>query len=103
MKNVNISKEKAYSLIVRPIFTEKAMLNVESNKVYVFEVAKSASKLEVKSAIESIFAVTVKKVNIINQKGERTFFKGVKGKKKNIKKAIVQLSKGVIDVSGGAA
>ncbi len=103
MKNINISKDKAYSLIIRPIFTEKAMSNVESGKVYVFEVAKTANKLEIKSAIESIFSVTVKKINIINQKGEKTFFKGVKGKKKDIKKAVIQLSKGVIDVSGGVA
>ncbi len=103
MKSIKIKKDRAYSLIIRPIFTEKAMSNVEQNKVYVFEVDKSANKLEIKSAIETIFSVTVRKVNIVNKKGEKTFFKGVKGKKKDMKKAVVQLSKGVIDISGGAA
>ena len=55
----------AYDIVIRPIITERAMAGA-ADKKYVFEVAKSAGKVEIKKAVEEIFGVKVAKVNTIN-------------------------------------
>jgi large subunit ribosomal protein L23 len=90
-----------YDLIRSPIITEKTTILSEQNK-FTFHVANYAEKSFVKSAIEEIFAVKVKKVNIINVKGKKKRFKGISGKQSDKKKAIVTLQKDyTIDFSGG--
>lgn len=92
---------KSYDLIRRPIITEKTTLLSEQNK-FTFEVAQMAEKSSVKVAIEKIFEVKVKAVNILNVKGKIKRFKGRIGKRSDIKKAIVTLEKNyTIDFSGG--
>ena len=59
----------AYDIIRKPIITEQSMEAVEAKK-YVFEVAKSANKTEIKAAIEKIFGVKVAKVNTLRQQGK---------------------------------
>ena len=54
-----------YDIIIRPIITERSMA-ATSDKKYVFEVAPSAGKIEIKNAVEKIFGVKVAKVNTIN-------------------------------------
>jgi large subunit ribosomal protein L23 len=68
-----------YDLIRKPIITEKSTFLVEVGK-YVFEVVPNAEKGLVKKAIEEIFAVKVKSVNILNQKGKEKRFKGMIGR-----------------------
>lgn len=93
--------EKYYDLIKRPLITEKTTILSEQNK-YTFVVAEIANKASVKSAIEKIFEVKVKKVNVLNVKGKKKRFKGRIGTQSDIKKAIVTLEKdNVIDYSGG--
>ena len=96
-----MSKEKFYNTIVSPVITEKATLASENNQV-VFNVAKTASKPEIKAAIEGLFGVEVKAVNTMVRKGKVKRFKGVVGRQNDVKKAIVTLKEGhSIDVTTG--
>jgi len=88
-----------YDVIVSPVITEKSQLGVEFNKV-TFNVAPWATKPQVKAAIEALFETKVEKVNIINNKGKVKRFRGVIGKRKDVKKAIITLAEGqTIDVA----
>ena len=99
--DLNISQNKAYQIILNPLITEKSTQQSEFNKM-VFSVPVNATKLEVKSSIEKIFAVKVKTVNTILLKGKVKKFKGVLGRRSNTKKAIVTLAPGnTIDLSVG--
>lgn len=90
-----------YDVIVSPAITEKATLASENNQV-VFNVAKNASKPEIKQAVEALFGVKVKAVNTLIRKGKVKRFKGMVGKQKDVKKAIVTLVDGQsIDVTTG--
>ena len=67
-----------------------------------FKVSLTASKVDIKTAIESIFKVKVTAVNTIITKGKIKIFKGRKGRRSDYKKAIVTLAEGnSIDLSGG--
>ncbi len=90
-----------YDLIRKPLITEKSTFLGGLGK-YVFEVAPDAEKTLVKKAIEGIFAVKVKSVNILNQKGKEKRFKGRIGRRSDVKKAVVSLEKDyTIDLTGG--
>lgn len=90
-----------YEIIRRPLITEKSTALGEERK-YVFEVAKESYKASIKKSIEQIFEVKVKSVNIINQKGKVKRFKGMKGRRSDLRKAIVTLEKDhTIDLAGG--
>tara|TARA_B100000401_G_C52754776_1_gene695117 strand:- start:317 stop:646 length:330 start_codon:yes stop_codon:yes gene_type:complete len=100
-KASQIDLNKSYKTILKPVITEKATRLSEFNKV-VFLVSESSNKLEVKYSIEKIFSVKVRSVNIINIKGKSKRFKGIMGKRNDIKKAIVTLETGnTIDLSAG--
>jgi large subunit ribosomal protein L23 len=90
-----------YDVILSPHITEKSTLLSEQNKV-VFKVALDASKDEVASAVEALFKVKVTKVNTLVTKGKTKRFKGIKGRRVDVKKAIVTLAEGQsIDVTTG--
>ena len=79
-------------IIVRPLITEKSMDGV-GNKVYTFEVQKSATKAEVANAVETMFKKTkVAKVNIINMKKKPKRYGVHFGYTSEWKKAVVTLS-----------
>ena len=91
-----------YDVIVAPHITEKSTLLSEQNAV-VFKVAKTASKPEIKAAVEAIFGVAVTGVNTIVQKGKTKKWKGAPYQRSDMKKAIVTLADGQsIDVTEGA-
>ena len=82
----------AYDIIIRPVITERSMASV-ADKKYVFEVAPSAGKIEIKKAVEEIFGVKVAKVNTISVPGKAKRLGAVRpGRTKDWKKAIVQLT-----------
>lgn len=83
-----------YSIIKRPIFTEKGSNLKESQNKILVEVAKDANKIKVKNAIEEIFKVKVDKVAIINTNGKWKRQGKSIGKRPDRKKAIVTLKKG---------
>ena len=90
-----------YDVIRSPIITEKATRLSEQNKV-VFRVADDASKDEIAAAVEGLFKVKVTKVNTLNVKGKTKRFRGVAGRRSDIKKAIVTLADGQsIDITTG--
>lgn len=95
------AKAEQYDVIRRPVITEKATLASEANAV-VFEVAKDASKPEIKAAVEALFNVKVKAVNTTISKGKVKRFRGRPGKRNDVKKAYVTLEDGnAIDVTTG--
>ena len=99
LKEVDLNK--SYKIIRKPIVTEKATKLSEFNKV-VFEVMSKSNKNEIKNAVEKLFSVKVKAVNIINIKGKVKRFKGVLGKRNDLKKAVITLEEGnTIDISAG--
>ena len=99
--NNNISKEKAYNVIVKPVVTEKSTTLSENNQI-VFLVNINSNKIDIKKSIELIYGVKVSSVNIIRVKGKTKVFKGKVGRRSDYKKAIISLPKGQsIDLSLG--
>ena len=93
-KNTNlISEERAFSIIHKPLMTEKST-NLNQFNQYSFVVSKDCNVIEIKSAIEKIFKVKVLKVNTSILRGKVKSFKGSIGTRKSIKKAIVTLAEG---------
>ena len=94
-------KAHHYDNIVSPLITEKSTILSEYNQV-VFEVPLTATKTEIKEAVETLFKVSVTAVNTIRQKGKTKRFRGVAGRRKDIKKAVVTLKDGdQIDIATG--
>ena len=95
------AKPEQYDIIRKPVITEKATMASENGAV-VFEVAKSATKPEIKDAIEALFGVKVKAVNTTITKGKIKRFRGQPGRRNDVKKAYVTLEEGnTIDVTTG--
>jgi large subunit ribosomal protein L23 len=90
-----------YDVIRGPVITEKATMLSEHNKV-VFKVAKTATKPQIKAAIEKLFDVKVKSVNTLVTEGKVKVFRGRLGQRSDVKKAVVTLEEGhSIDVTTG--
>ena len=90
-----------YDVLVSPAITEKSTMASEQNQV-VFNVAKKATKPEIKAAIEALFKVKVTGVNTLVRKGKVKRFRGTVGKLSDVKRAIVTLKDGdSIDVTTG--
>ena len=90
-----------YDVIVSPAITEKSTMVSEQNQV-IFNVAKKASKPEIKAAVEALFGVKVTAVNTLVRKGKLKRFRGTVGRQSHSKKAIVTLADGhSIDVATG--
>ncbi len=98
-KKLVLSKEKLYGVLLAPLITEKATMGSQFNQVS-FRVATTASKPEIKAAVETLFNVKVKAVNTINVMGKVKRFRGILGRRPDWKKAIVSLADGsTIDVT----
>jgi len=91
-----------YDVILAPHITEKSTLLSEHNAI-VFKVAGTATKPQVKEAVEAIYDRKVAGVNIIVQKGKTKRWKGKPYKRTDVKKAIVTLAEGQdsIDITSG--
>ncbi|MGS4945084.1 50S ribosomal protein L23 [Meridianimarinicoccus sp. RP-17] len=95
------TKAELYDVIRKPVITEKATMASENNAV-VFEVAIDANKPQIKEAVEALFNVKVKAVNTTVTKGKVKRFRGMLGKRRDVKKAYVTLEEGnTIDVTTG--
>ena len=88
--------KSAYTIINRPLLTEKAMIlrDRENNAEYVFKVARNANKIEIARAIEALFNVEVEKVNTVLMKGKVKRQGRFVGRQSNWKKAYVILKEG---------
>jgi large subunit ribosomal protein L23 len=90
-----------YDVIVAPVITEKATMASENNQV-VFKVRRTATKPQIKAAVEQLFNVKVTGVNTLLRKGKTKTFRGMRGVQQDVKKAIVTLADGDrIDVTTG--
>jgi large subunit ribosomal protein L23 len=90
-----------YDVIVSPVITEKATALSEKNKV-VFRVRTDATKPQIKAAVEKLFDVKVRSVNTLVTKGKVKMFRGKRGQRSDVKKAVVTLEEGqTIDVTTG--
>jgi large subunit ribosomal protein L23 len=90
-----------YDIIISPVVTEKSTRISEQDQV-VFRVPLTATKPEIKAAVEKLFGVKVKAVNTLRVKGKKKVFRGRRGQRSDIKKAMVTLASGQrIDVTTG--
>lgn len=90
-----------HDIILKPVVSEKTYLQVEQSNTYTFVVQKTASKPEIKDAIEAIFdGVKVSRVNTLNRKGKRVRNRrnNTYSKRSDSKRAIVTLSEGEIEL-----
>lgn len=92
-KKNKLSKDKTSAVIIEPVITEKSSFESQFNK-YLFKVANSANKSEVKKAIEGFYNVNVTDVNIIKTAPKPRRVGRMIGQKPGFKKAIVTLKKG---------
>lgn len=93
-----MKKEEAYSILLRPHLTERSYKALAENK-YTFLVAKDATKVAIKQAVETIFNVKVKKINTQWKRGKTrrtglTMLRTRQGKTTSYKKAIITLKEG---------
>ena len=94
-------KAEHYDVIRKPLVTEKSTMASENGAV-VFEVSIDSNKPQIKEAVEALFGVKVKAVNTSITKGKQKRFKGVLGRRRDVKKAFVTLEDGnTIDVTTG--
>ncbi|WP_375569105.1 50S ribosomal protein L23 [Ahrensia marina] len=90
-----------YDVIVSPVITEKSTMASENGQV-MFNVSPTATKPQIKKAVEALFSVKVKAVNTLVRKGKEKRFRGMIGHQSDVKKAIVTLEDGQsIDVTTG--
>jgi large subunit ribosomal protein L23 len=90
-----------YDVVLAPVITEKSTMLSEHNAV-VFKVANTATKPQIKAAVEALFGVSVTGVNTLTQKGKTKRWKGRPYTRSDVKKAVVTLAEGSsIDVTEG--
>ena len=82
---------KNFDIIVSPVLTEKSYDGIQAKK-YTFKVAKSATKTQIKTAVEDIFGVKVAKVNTVNVDGKKKRMGRSEGYTSDYKKAVVFLT-----------
>jgi large subunit ribosomal protein L23 len=96
-----LTRQQMYDIVRAPVITEKATIVSEHNQV-IFRVPLSATKREVKAAVEGLFNVSVTAVNTIRVMGKVKRFRGRPGRRSDYKKAVVTLREGQrIDVTTG--
>ncbi len=81
-----------YDVVVRPIVTEKSSLLKDGGNQYVFEVARTANKIEIAKAVERLFTVTVMSVRVMNIEGKKRRLGKSSGKRPDWRKAIVKVN-----------
>ena len=92
---------RLYDVILAPVITEKSTMASERNQV-IFKVAPTATKPQIKEAVEKLFDVKVKSVNTLRRRGKWKTFRGRYGQTSDTKRAIVTLEEGqTIDVTTG--
>ena len=94
MKGSSLSTDALYQVLVAPVVTEKSTRAAEHGGQVVFQVATSATRNDVKAAVEQAFDVEVESVKILNVKGKTKRFGRALGKRNDRKKAYIRLKEG---------
>lgn len=89
-----MSNERLYQVLRAPVVSEKTSRIQEQSNQFVFEVASTATKQDVKRAVEELFKVNVTAVNVVNVKGKTKAFRGRLGVRGALRKAYISLQKG---------
>ena len=89
-----LTKDELYQVILKPVVTEKSTRAAEYHGQAVFEVLTSATRNDVKAAIEQAFDVEVESVKVLNVKGKTKRFGKSMGKRNDRKKAYIRLKEG---------
>jgi len=87
-------------VLIAPVVSEKSYGLLDEGK-YTFEVDPRSNKTEIKIAVEQVFGVKVAAVNTISRKGKARRTRFGTGRRKDVKRAIVTLREGTIDIFGG--
>ncbi len=102
MSAMEVDKDRLYQVVLAPIISEKSTRTADKNRQVVFRVLPSATKPEIKRAVEMAFDVEVESVQVTNVHGKVKRVGRVPGSRKDWKKAYVKLKEGHdIDFSGG--
>ncbi|MDT4330022.1 50S ribosomal protein L23 [Methylomonas sp. MED-D] len=91
---MSAQKIKLANVLQAPIISEKSTNAADQNNQFVFKVQKTASKLQVKQAVELMFNVKVESVRVLNVKGKIKRFGRSIGKRSDWKKAYIKLESG---------
>jgi large subunit ribosomal protein L23 len=94
MTDVRKNDHRLLQVLLAPVISEKATMLADKNEQVVFAVAPSATKPEIKAAVELLFKVEVESVNVMNTKGRAKRFGRFLGRRKDVKKAYVCLKPG---------
>ena len=89
-----MNREKLMHVLLEPRITEKSTLVGDKYNQVVFKVAKSASKPEIKQAVEVLFKVEVDSVRVTSVKGKQKTYRTTRGRRSDWKKAYVKLKPG---------
>jgi large subunit ribosomal protein L23 len=89
-----VKKEQLMNVLIAPHVTEKTSLAMQNNNQYTFRVKKNATKTDIKAAVELMFEVKVKGVQIVNEPGKARRFGKLQGRTQDWKKAYVSLAQG---------
>lgn len=89
-----MNQAKIMKVILAPLMTEKSTNQADQNRQFVFRVLPSATKHEIKAAVELVFKVEVAAVTVANMKGKLKRYRNTMGKRKSWKKAYVSLKEG---------
>ncbi|MDO5531241.1 50S ribosomal protein L23 [Sutterella sp.] len=89
-----MNQERLMKVLVGPIVSEKSTMIGEKNNTWSFVVVPDATKTEVKAAVELLFKVQVKSVQMLNLKGKQKRFGRFMGKRNDVRKAYVTLAEG---------
>ncbi len=94
MSAIKHNEERLMKVLLAPVISEKATLVAEKNKQVVFRIASGATKLEVKAAVEWLFKVHVKSVQVANRKGKKKRSGKTMGRRNHTRRAFVCLKPG---------
>ena len=89
-----MNREELMTVLIAPHVTEKSSLAMQNHNQYTFRVRRDATKLDVKKAVQLMFDVQVRAVQIVNEPGKARRFGGRTGRTQDSKKAYVSLAKG---------
>jgi large subunit ribosomal protein L23 len=89
-----VNREELMTVLIAPHVTEKSSLAMQNHNQYTFRVRRDATKTDVKKAVQLMFDVEVRAVNIVNEPGKTRRFAGRSGRTQDSKKAYVRLAEG---------
>ncbi|HRA79600.1 MAG TPA: 50S ribosomal protein L23 [Burkholderiaceae bacterium] len=89
-----MNQERLMTVLVAPIVSEKATMVADKNGQVAFRVLQDATKDEIRAAVELLFKVEVDSVQVLNQKGKQKRFGRYNGRRRNVRKAYVNLKPG---------